>query len=797
MKILKRILASLVILFGGLLLLVAIFLFYQKPKYSGTIALTGLDSTVTTYFDSYGIPHIYGSNEHDLFRSLGYIHAQDRLFQMELIRRVSSGRLSELFGNKTVEVDKFFRMLGLAQHAEKSAQIFMSGPDTQIKRDVTAYLEGLNQYINRGRPRAEFLLLNIPKETFTVKDLFLIVDYISFNFQMGFKTDPLLSRIQKKWGHSYIHDLQMYTESAKPDSASQLPEITALSLPSELEELIPTSIWSGSNSWALSASRSQSGKPLLANDTHIGITQPAVWYEAYLECPGFRFYGNFLAGFPFAPIGHSEHHAWGLTMLENDDLDFFEEKVNPNDSSLVYAKDHWEKIILRNEVIKVKDSSDVNIVCRFTHHGPVCSDVMPEFKAMTKSPVSVCWTFLKFNNNLMDVTWSLAHAENMSEFREAVSRVSAPGLNIVYADINDNIARYTAAKFVIRPEGVASDQLLDGSGKSDWLGYYDFAVNPREENPELGFVLSTNNPPSVDSLKFFPGYYVPEDRFVRLRHLLWKKSKFNREDMEHIAMDDTNTVAAEMGKILISRLAGVDILKSQLHERAYRILENWTGSHQINDIAPTIYYKLLYYSLQNAMQDEMGQKDFEAFLKTHIQKAMLRTFLQNDSSKWWDKTTTLSSRESQHDIIQAAFDTTISQLVYQLGYNPEKWIWGKVHSIEYEHPIGKQKPFNQIFNIGPFAEMGGIETVNNQSFDLNGSGIYKVNLGPALRRAIDFGEPETVYSINPSGQSGNFMSKHYSDQVRMYISGRFRKELMNKKEIQSVCKNVLIFKRPD
>ena len=396
----------------------------------------------------------------------------------------------------------------------------------------------------------------------------------------------------------------------------------------------------------------------------------------------------------------------------------------------------------------------------------------------------------------MEVTWKMSHAENLAVFKDAVSQIAAPGLNIVYADTANNIARYSAAKLVIRPEKTFSDRFLDGSGANDWLGFYDFSQNPAEENPELGFVLSTNNPPSLDSVKFFPGYYTPEDRYDRLRYLLFKKSRFSRDDIERIAIDDTNTVAASVAHLLISKLNGVDIVKSQLHESAYRFLSNWKGSHQVSDVAPTIYYKLLYYALENSMQDEMGNETFQQFLKTHVQKSMLKNYFANDSSVWWDnkKTTKI---ETEHDIIKAAFDTTVNQLARQLGYNPEKWTWGKVHTITYEHPIGKQKPFDNVFNIGPYSEMGGIETVNNQSFDLNGDGVYKVNLGPALRRALDFGEPEIAYSINPSSQSGNFMSKYYNDQVRMYISGRFRKELMNKEEIQSVCKNVLIFKRPD
>ncbi|MFZ7115556.1 MAG: penicillin acylase family protein [Bacteroidota bacterium] len=799
MKILKRIFWFAFLAIVSAVALLIVFLFFQKPKYSGTVRMPDLDSTITTYFDPYGVPHIYAKNEEDAFRALGYIHAQERLFQMELIRRVSAGRLSEVFGSKTLEADKFFRMLGIAQHAEKSAAIFLSGPDSQVKKDVLSYLQGVNQYILKGKKRMEFLLLGIPREPYTVKDLYLIVDYMSFNFQMGFKTDPVLTRIQSTLGEDYLADVLR----TKPDSSTLisdsllLPAMTdQLSAITELEEILPVKIWSGSNSWALSGNRSVSGKALLENDTHIGIQQPAVWYEAHLVAPGFNFYGNFLAGFPFAPIGHTMDHAWGLTMLENDDLDFFVEKVNSEDSTLIMVNDHWEKISTRNEVIKVKDSTSINLVCRSTHHGPVCSDVMPEFKTMTTAPVTACWTFLNFNNNLMEATWTMAHSKSMAEFRDAVSTIAAPGLNIVYADAQNNIAWYTAAKFAIRPEGVNAALLQDGSGANDWSGYHDFSVNPKQENPELGFVLSANNDPQIDTTNLFPGYYVPKDRYVRLRNLLFTKSKFNREDLERIAIDVVNPVAAELSKTLVSKLSGVCIVKTQINERAAMMLKNWDGDHKVTDNAPVVYYKFLYHALAEAMMDELGEKDFELFLKTHVQKTMLTNFFNNDSSVWWDNKNT-PQKETQKDVLEQAFEKTISELIVQLGYNPEKWTWGKVHTIEYEHPLGKQKPLDKIFNVGPFSEMGGMETVNNQSFDLNGKGIYKVNLGPALRRVIDFAEPESAYSINPSGQSGNFISKHYSNQVKLYISGKYRKELMNFEEVKRLSKDIVYFQPLD
>ncbi len=796
MRFIKRFFYFLLVSVIILTFSIIVYLFFQRPKYSGTIKISGIKAPVTTYFDPYGIPHIYADKEEDAFQVLGYIHAQERLFQIELIRRVSAGRLSEVFGNKTLEVDKFFRMLGMNQHAEKSATVFMNGPDSQCKRDAIAYLNGLNNYISKGKRKLEFDLLSIPSEQYTMKDLFLVVDYMSFNFQMGFRTDPVLSRIKNNLGDNYLADIlkaDPLKDTTSIDDSIPQPLISESDIMKVLDEVMPLKIWTGSNSYALSGTRTVSGKPLLENDTHIGVQQPAVWYEAYLEAGDFHFYGNFLAGFPFAPIGHTLQHGWGVTMLENDDLDFFKEVTDPKDSTLVLTNDHWEKITSRDEEIHVKDSASVIIKCRSTHHGPIAGDVMADVKEMTKSPVSICWTFLNFNSNLMEVTWQMAHAKDMMDFKDAVSKIAAPGLNIVYADTSNNIAWYTAAKFAIRPPHTNSSLLLDGTGPHDWQGYYNFENNPQQENPELGFVLSCNNDPQADTTTNFPGYYVPLDRYHRLRSLLFTKSKFTREDLEAITIDVKNPLAAEIGRTMIEHLSGVSIVKSQIHERASNILKYWNGDHSLSDVAPVIYYKFLFHFLQMSMEDELGEKDFPMFLKTHAEKQMLPSFFKNDSSVWWDNTKTSDIKESENNIAEAAFDTTISELVAQLGYDPDKWTWGKVHTIEFEHPIGKQKPLDKVFNVGPFPEMGGIETVNNQSFDLNSSGLYKVNLGPALRRVLDFADAENSYSINPSGQSGNFISKHYRDQAKLYVAGKYRKEMMNKEEVIKKCKDVLIF----
>ncbi len=766
----------------------------QKPVYSGTSEMPNLKAEVKVYFDNYGIPHIYGQNEEDVFRFLGYVHAKERLFQMEIVRRVSSGRLSEIFGNKTLETDKFFRMLGINKRAEDAAKQFMLNTDEPWKKSMLAYVDGINHFIETKRRRFEFLLLDIPKEKFTIKDVYLIADFMSYNFQQAFKTDPLMTRINKKWGEKYMTDIGMETKyQAKDTSATILMD----SVFTSIEDLLPVKIWSGSNSWAISAEKSESGKVLFENDTHIGVQQPAVWYEAHLDCPGFSIYGSFLAGFPFPALGHNLNHAWGLTILENDDLDFYAEYVNPSDTTLIKRNDQWEKISVRNEIIYVKDSAAVILPCRTTSHGPICSDVLPEFAATTSSPVSVCWTLLKFPANLPEVTWNMSHACSLDDFRHAVSALAAPGLNVVYGDAQNNIAWYAAAKIVKRRPDLNPNLILDGSGPDDWLGYYDFSENPQQENPPRGVVLSANNAPSTDSVPFFAGYYTPVDRLVRINQLLHSKKIFSIRDMQKMNTDNINPISEKNAQIMLDGLPAVSKLQSQIHQRAVEILDQWNGSHDLTDIAPVIYYKWLYHVLENTFADELGEQDFQAFLKTHALKCSVHTLLQNDTSLWWDNAKTKDVIESKAMILSQSYDSTIVELIKQLGPDPSQWLWKKVHKMKIEHIIGKQKPLDELFNIGPYPAPGGFETVNNQGFDLNSQGEYFVNLAPALRRTLDFATAETGYNISPSGQSGNFMSRNYNNQSKLYLNGNVRKEMLNRKEIENTSNGRLIFTPPN
>ena len=796
MKYFKRI-------FFGLLLFVVlavgslyVFLLTQKPVYSGKLMLNNLSDTVDVHFDDFGVPHIYGKNEADIFCALGYVHAQERLFQMELIRRVGAGRLSELFGSATTDVDKFFRMLGLAQHAERSAGEFSKQQDQAFYHNAVAYISGINQYIENGKTPIEFRLLGIPKNKFTLTDMFLIVDFMSFNFQMAFRTDPLMTKIRHKLGEKYLRDIPLGyvpgTLCAPADSIPPVEEGQTCYFENIMEKL-PVEPWLGSNSWAVAPSRSESGKALFENDTHIGYQQPCVWYEAYLECPGFDLYGNFLAGFPFPAIAHTHRHAWGLTILENDDLDFFEEHTDSLHPNQYLYKGEWKAMDLREEVIHVKDSGDLKMTCRATVHGPVCNDVIHDFADVTTAPVSACWTLLQFPSNLCDITYQLAKSTSMDNFREGISRLATPGLNVIYADATGNIAWWTAAKLVKRPTHAEPRLLLDGSsGNDDWCGFYDFSENPHAINPASGFVYSCNNAPETAPGISVPGYYTPEDRARVVTAFLRQDKKFTLAGMQALNSNVTSVVAGNLAHEIVAVLDEKTRTQSPLSIDAVQLLKAWDGSMHDTDVAPTIFYKLEYLILWYMMGDELGQKDFIQFQQTHIEKNAIVPLLLNDSNIWYDDIATKNTVETRQQIFTSAFDSMLIVLQQQLGEDIQEWQWGKVHILEHVHPVGRQKPFNKFFNVGPFPVSGGNETVNNAGFDLAPDGIYKVKFGPALRRTLDFADPEHGQSILPTGQSGNLMSRHYADQAHLFIECRTRTEWMNKDDVLQNSKDHLV-----
>lgn len=799
MHILRKTITLFFILLIVAAITILIYLTSQKPQYSGSIQFKGIQEKVSVVFDFYGIPHIYAANEEDAYFALGYVHAQDRLFQMEMIRRVATGTLGEIFGKEFISIDHFFKTLCLEEQADSSAKLYLSGISQAYQRAAYSYLNGINSFIEKGRTPVEFTMLSIPKKKFTPRDIYLATGYMAFNFAMGFRTDPLMSIIREKLGDKYLNNLATAYVPGTLLNLNYHADSTGIQIPvqntvSAILEKLPVPPFVGSNGWVLSPRLSRSGKVLFANDTHIGFAQPSVWYEAHIEYPGFSFYGNHLAGFPFAPVGHNHFCSVGLTMFENDDVDFYSERIKKDDKHKVWENNQWVPLKILEKTVKVKGQADHKLIVRISHHGPLVQGVMPEWKFITKDAVSVYWTYLKFPSNLVQCTYHLNHAGSMDEAREVAAQITSPGLNIMYGDSTGNIAWWAAAKLLKRAEGVNPVVLLDGvSGKQDVKGFYDFKDNPQSENPPAGFVYSANGQPDSVNGKFYPGYYVPDDRATRITQLLTDKNIYSIEDMQRINIDAVSSSAPAITKIILEQVSKSLVNKTQTYYDAYNVLLDWNGDHQLLDVGPTIYYKLIYWVLAYSMKDEIGTSNFNAFLKTHVMKNTVPKLIADANSVWWNNVHTKKIKETRSLIFNEAFDKTINDLVAQLGTNVNKWEWGKVHFLEETHPIGMKKPFNLMFNVGPNAVPGGNEVLNNIGFDLNEKGIYKSSFGPAMRIVLDFADIENSKSVLPTGQSGNMMSHYYNDQTVMYNTGKLRKQKMNRKEILGNKNGTLIF----
>lgn len=782
MRRFKKFLLVLILLIVVLGIGLCAYIFHLKPKYEGELQLKNLQAATTVYFDEYGVPHIYADSEKDAMTALGYVHAQERLWQMELLRRIAPGKLSELFGSVALKNDKFFAGIGIEEASAKA--IAKLDKNSESYKLTQAYLDGINQYLEEGTTPIEFTLVGVKKEKFTIKDVYNIFGYMSFSFAMAQKTDPLLTDIKNKYGVEYLKDLGIegeFNTTQIKSSKENIEDYTSVSKSiTALLDKSPIPPFVGSNSWVAGPHKTKSGKVIFANDPHIGFSQPATWYEAHIVTPKQELYGCYLAGTPFPLLAHNRDYAYGLTMFENDDIDFYQEKNKTGDSNQYQTPAGFANYEIRKKTIKVKDTSDVVLTIKSSRHGTIMNDLLERLDR--KNPIAMSWTYTREPIQILDAAYGLSHAKNREEVKKSVSLIAAPGLNVMYGDAKGNVAWWASGKLYKHDKGVNTHLILDGSsGKDDIKEYLDFSKNPSAENPEWGYVYSANNQPEAIDGFLYPGYYLPEDRAKRISGLMDAKSDWDKEAISKMIYDNTSEVAVGTVQNLISNIDLNAISTSE--KEAVKILKSWKGTNNLEDVAPTIYNKWVYLYLKNTFEDEMGEDNFNLFLGISVGKQVIANQIKNENSVWWDNIKTKNVKETRKDIVSKSFREAVSALQKHLGNTISDWKWGEVHTVEHEHPLGKVAALRGLFNVGPFASPGSNEVINNLFFGLNNEGKYYVKGGPSTRRIVDFSDVENSWSILPTGQSGNPFSKHYSDQAEMYNAGKFRKMKLNKEEI--------------
>ncbi len=769
------------------------------PQRNGMADVQGLEAPVSVRYDERGVPHIRAEHEADLYRALGYVHAQDRLFQMEMVRRLAKGELADILGPELVEVDTLFRTLGLRDHARK--YVAQMDKDAPSYRTLLAYLDGINQFQDHHSAPLEFDLLKITPQPFTPEDTVAVAGYLAYSFAAAFSTEPVMTHIRDQLGAQYltVFDTEWHSlgviEPLVPPSPSEIAARAGRGDDDGLQRLAQVSqraqslggvpLFQGSNAWAISGKRTASGKPLLAGDPHIGFSVPAVWYEAHLSMPGFELYGHYQALNPVALLGHNMDFGWSLTMFENDDIDLIAERTNPANANQVWHNDQWVEIGARQEVIHVKGAPDKLVTVRSTPHGPVINDAF----SLGKSPVSMWWAFLQTENPILDALYALNRADTRDKARAAASRIHAPGLNIVWANAAGDIGWWAAGKLPVRPGGVNPMFILDAAkGEAEKAGFYNFNFNPQEENPARGYIVSANHQPKPASGVPVPGYYLLPDRVQRLDEALrGPDRKWDTAAAEALQLDAGNGYAKRVLKPLMPILESV--VTDPVDRAFLEPLQKWDGSYGRDSIAATIFTQFCYELAKAAFADELGDERFQNLLQTPALDHALPLLAADEKSPWWDNVTT-KAPENRYETTRTAWLATLAHLRGLYGNSLLEWRWGNAHTLTQVHPIGMQQPFNLLFNIGPYPAPGGRETPNNLSSHL-GPAPWAVSYGPSTRRVVDFADASKAVGINPAGQSGVLFDRHYADQTDAYMAGQYMPQYLNEADVQAHTRSTL------
>lgn len=739
----------------------------RVPQMSGEQQLIGLAASAQVIRDQNGVVHIEAKNNKDAFRALGYVMASERLFQMEISRRLAQGELAEILGKKALASDKLFRNLSIKRESQKIIE--RSSFDPELLEESNAFYEGVNQFIATGSMPIEFLILGIKPRPFSMVDGISFVGLMGFSFGIAPMTEPLLSKLVTKIGGDLTEDLRNEKIPFKHSRVVKMDhEISkkTLEIIADLENGFP--LFEGSNGWLLSGKRTTSGFPILANDPHITYSHPGIWFEARIKTPQFETYGHFLPLIPFPILAHNRDRAWGLTMSLADDMDIYRETISA-DKKTYRFKGQDLALPSHEEVIKIKDAPDYKMTVYKTHHGPVMDHAFSETSKETS--LSLQWAFYDEGNDPFSSIFKMGRASNMQEFKAAVATGKAPGLNILYAD-KTNIGWWVYGEIWKKRPGIKTDFVLDGeSGKDEILSSMSFAEKPHLENPESGVIVSANTRPA--SLpKYLRGDWQPDDRFKTLEKILSQKLKWSPEETMELQSLNMNFENKLLLEVLLKETL-FDAKEKERYQKHLDLLMGWDLNSEIHSIAPSLYYTWSR-ELQKILLKELDREEQEVFAKVPNGWIFYKRVVLDRDSPWW-------RRYDRQRVFKDSFVKSVELLEKKFGSNVENWRWGKMHTLEFMHPIGRLKPLNYIFNLGPYPVPGATHEINNQKVSTY-KDDFPVKAGPSTRRVIDFAHPEKAWGILPTGNSGHLLSPFYSNQVQRFLSGKYREELMDLSE---------------
>lgn len=784
------------------------------PQIDGEIKLDGLNGPVDVYRDKMGIPHIYASTAHDLFFAQGYVHAQDRFWQMDFWRHIGSGRIAEMF-NSQVDTDKFLRTLGWRQTAEKEyAEL-----DPDSKAIIDSYTAGVNAYLKDHDKTAlslEYAILGLLNSNYKIEP-WTPVNSLTWGKAMAWDlrgnmdeeiqravllktlTPQQVAELFPPYPKDHpviVNKIGDGTSANEPSFASTfaIPDetLTALQHNASLLDVAlgPKGDGIGSNSWVVSGKLTNTGKPLLANDPHLSIQMPSIWYQMHLECKPvsdqcpFNVGGFTFAGVPGVIIGHNDHIAWGFTNVGPDVMDLYIEKLNPENPNQYEVNGKWVDFETRKEVINVAGKDPVEITVRISRHGPIVSDTYGALKdvgdpkdkefvpfkdrAGVELPqqyaIALQWTALTPSTPFKAI-WGFDRAKNWTDFRAAAAEFHVPAQNLIYADTDGNIGYQTPGDIPIRAKGDGTLPVPGWTDEYKWTGYIPFDQLPYTFNPAEGYIVTANNQVNPDGYQ----YMITQDwdygfRANRITDLIKNApGKIDIPYIQKIQGDDYDANAATYVPLLL----GMDFKAATPDQaKALDLLKTWDYQAKMDSAPAAVFEAFWRHLLQNTFNDDMPEKRYLPDGGSRWNEIMRHIAAD---SPWWDDKTTKDVVETRDDIIKKSFADGVKELEDIFGNDTAKWNWGDMHASTFRNgTLGESGvgPIEALFNRGPYPTSGGEAIVNATGWSVVDG--YETNWLPSMRMIVDFSNLNNSVTVHTTGQSGHAYNKHYDDMAKLW-----------------------------
>jgi len=775
-----------------LMLIVSGIVFYNilnssMPEYEGEISNSEISADVQIYRDSMAIPYIIAKTEEDAAFALGFIHAQDRLFVMDIIRRAGEGRLSEVMGEKSVPFDKMFRTVGLRRIVDQNIKKIDSKSLSLLK----AYAKGVNLFIRNaeGNYPAEFDVLGYDPEEWKPEHSLIVGRMMAWELNISWWIDFSFSFLVQKFDEEKILEiLPNYPENSKlllPIEIKNYPAIgkSVIEVDKQFRDFMGMSgTHLGSNNWVVNGKKSASGLPIIANDTHLHFSAPSRWYAAVIRAGDWNVEGFTIPGAPAVVIGKNQNISWGVTNIMLDDADFYVEKLDSTQKKYLFNGE-WKNLDIFKDTIKVKNEKEIVFEIKFTHRGPVILTIHP-FTALypesnSDAVISMRWLGADFSDELY-AFYSIDKAKNWNEFKSAFQYYGLPGQNFVYGDKSGNIGYLFGGKLPIR-SSVSPTFIYDGTtDKYDWKGIVPINELPSILNPSTNFLATANNKLVKDFKYHISNIWEPSSRSERINYLLTSKDKHSVEDYKKYQMDITSPYAEKIVKHILSSFERIKVVDANLNS-ALQMFKQW--GYEMNEFSqvPTIYAMFLNYFLKNTLLDEMGKDIYNEYVfVANVPYRTVLKILADSSNSWFDNVST-PKIETKNEIIRKSLADALGELENNYGKDIKNWQWGSLHKATFKHSFsGASSLLDKFINIGPFSVGGDGTTLFNteypfnegiKTFPLFDHGQFDNHLGPTMRYIFDFAKPDEFQMVLTTGQSGNFMSEHYRDMSQMWLRG--------------------------